>query len=230
MSGRVWAPAGSRERAREVRVANEVSENREPKATAIALPCFIGIVCSEYMSIALVLYNSDMQEQPQVAPTSPQPATATSGPVIEWQASEYVTREKTTAWYVGLATAAVVLLAVAIFLIQDWTFAILIVVMAVTIVIFAHRPARNMNYRLSYEGLSVNDKFFNFHEYRAFGVVKEGGLYSIMVIPRKRFAPGLNVYFPPEYGEKIVDLFGSVLPMEDLKRDFVDRISEKLHF
>lgn len=171
-----------------------------------------------------------MQEQPQAAPVQAKANQPASAPIIEWQASEYVTREKTTMWYIGLALVALALLAAAIFLIQDWTFAILIVVMAVAIIIFAHRPARDMNYRLSHEGLSVNDKFFSFHDYRAFGVVKEGGLYSITVIPHKRFSPGLNVYFPPEYGEKIVDVFGSVMPMEDLKQDFVDRLSEKLHF
>ena len=50
------------------------------------------------------------------------------------------------------------------------------------------------------------------------------------MLPVKRFAPSVNVYFPPENGEQIVDVFGAVLPMEEVKQDFIDRLSEKLHF
>lgn len=158
--------------------------------------------------------------------TAPQPAAA----AIQWQASEYITREKNTLWYVLLAVATVVLAALALFLIKDITFAVLIVVMAVAVGLFARRPARDLTYRLSYDGLTINDKFFAFSNYRAFGVVQEGALYSITLLPRKRFAPGVNVYFPPEQGEQIVDMFGAVLPMEHIKQDFIDRLSDKLHF
>ena len=176
-----------------------------------------------------------------VAPPSPSveaspPVVSTAQPTqsavaaIEWQASEYITREKNTLWFVLLGVVAVVLAALALFLIKDITFAILIVVMAVAVGLFARRPARDLSYRLSYDGLTINGKFFAFQDYRAFGVVQEGALYSITLLPRKRFAPGVNVYFPPEQGEQIVDMFGAVLPMEHIKQDFIDRLSEKLHF
>lgn len=172
-----------------------------------------------------------------VAPPSPSvEAVPTAQPAqsavaaIEWQASEYITREKNTLWFVLLGVVAVVLAALALFLIKDITFAILIVVMAVAVGLFARRPARDLSYRLSYDGLTINGKFFAFQDYRAFGVVQEGALYSITLLPRKRFAPGVNVYFPPEQGEQIVDMFGAVLPMEHIKQDFIDRLSEKLHF
>lgn len=172
-----------------------------------------------------------------VAPPSPSvEAVPTAQPAqsavaaIEWQASEYITREKNTLWFVLLGVVAVVLAALALFLIKDITFAILIVVMAVAVGLFARRPARDLSYRLSYDGLTINGKFFAFQDYRAFGVVQEGALYSITLLPRKRFAPGVNVYFPPDQGEQIVDMFGAVLPMEHIKQDFIDRLSEKLHF
>lgn len=168
-------------------------------------------------------------EVPSQAMPTAQPAQSAAA-AIEWQASEYITREKNTLWFVFLGVAAVVLAALALFLIKDITFAILIVVMAVAVGLFARRPARDLSYRLSYDGLTINEKFFAFQDYRAFGVVQEGALYSITLLPRKRFAPGVNVYFPPDQGEQIVDMFGAVLPMEHIKQDFIDRLSEKLHF
>lgn len=169
-----------------------------------------------------------MQEEPQ----SIQPAQAQDSQpaTVMWQASEYITREKNTLWFVALLIIALALVALALFLVKDVTFAILVVVMAVAVFLFARRPARDMSYQLSHAGLTVNGKFFGFHDYRAFGVVQEGAVYSITMLPIKRFAPSVNVYFPPEYGEQIVDIFGSVLPMENVKQSFVDQLSEKLHF
>lgn len=173
-----------------------------------------------------------MQEQPLPVTPAQAPESAPSTPIaaISWQASEYVTREKNTLWFIVLAVVTLALVAVALFLVQDVTFAVLIVVMAVAVGLFARRPARDMSYALNYQGLTINGKFFDFKAYRAFGVVQEGALYSITLLPRKRFAPGVNVYFPPEQGEQIVDMFGAVLPMEHIEQDFIDRLGEKLHF
>jgi len=49
-----------------------------------------------------------------------------------------------------------------------------------------------------------------------------------MLIPTKRFAPGVSVYFPDDAGEKIVDILGQRLPMEELKLDVIDIVVRKL--
>lgn len=139
-------------------------------------------------------------------------------------------REKNNLWFVGLAVVSLVLIVVAIFLLNNWLFAVLVFVMAVSVVIFARRPARDLQYRLSSELLAVNDKTFPLSSFRAFGIMPEGGLYSITLLPVKRFSPGVSIFFPPENGEAIVDMLGSRLPMEQLEPDFIDRLSEKLHF
>ena len=148
---------------------------------------------------------------------------------VQWQASEYIDRQKTKVWFIGLALATVALLALAIFVFKDITFVILVVVMAVSVFVVARRPARQIDYLLSYQGLTVGKKVFNLHDFRSFGVVKEGAIYSVSMIPNKRFMPSVNVYFPQEYGERIVDILGSVLPMEEVGSDFVDKLTDKLH-
>jgi hypothetical protein len=47
-------------------------------------------------------------------------------------------------------------------------------------------------------------------------------------LPKKRFSPSVSIYFPEESGEQIVDILGSILPMEKIKLDFIDRIVRKL--
>lgn len=170
-----------------------------------------------------------------------QPVVPTDTPALEtddepdagpltWQASEDVHHEKNAIWFMGLIVIVAILLAISILLIKSWTFAILIVVMAVAIVVLTSRPPRVMQYHLDHHGIQINEKAFNMHDFRAFGVLQEGSLYSIVLIPMKRFMPTVNVYFPAEAGEHIVDVFGEVLPMEHVEPDLLDKITRKLHF
>ena len=174
------------------------------------------------------------QDEPALGPdpveVAQQQPVAPSDQPISWQASEYVQHDKQMLWYVTLASVTVILLLLSIFLIKSWTFAVLIVVMAVSVAVLAGRPPRTMQYTLSAQGLHVNEKTFSYHDFRAFGVIQDGPLYSIVLIPNKRFMPAVNVYFPPEQGEQIVDLFGAILPMEHLELDIIEKLTRKLRF
>jgi hypothetical protein len=149
---------------------------------------------------------------------------------ISWQASEFVHHEKSMEWFLALVGIAVILLLIDVFLIKSWTFGALIVVMAVSAIAVARRPPRTLTYLISPSGIQIDEKQFRFHDFRAFGVVQEGAFYSIRLIPVKRFMPMVNVYFPPEHGEEIVDIFGSILPMEKIQLDFIDKLVEKIRF
>lgn len=164
-------------------------------------------------------------------------ASPTPGPVAEphagpvtWQASEYIHHEKDGVWFIGLIVVSVVLVALSIFLIKSWTFTALIVVMAASVVIYARRPPRTLTYSLSYQGLAVNEKTYSLNDFRAFGIVQDGPLFSIVLIPVKRFMPSVNVYFPQEQGEKIVDVLGESVPMEHIELDAIDKLVKKLRF
>ena len=150
--------------------------------------------------------------------------------MIEWSASEYVEHDKSPLWYAVLGVVSLALAAFAVFVIKQYTFAALIAVMVVAIVIWARRPAQEMFYQLNPEAISINGKLFSLSDFRAFGIVQDGALYYATLLPNKRFSPGVNVYFPHELGEQIVDILGSRLAMETIKPDFVDKLMNKLNF
>ena len=54
--------------------------------------------------------------------------------------------------------------------------------------------------------------------------LNEDNHYSIVLIPKKRFATSVVVYFPETSGEEIVDIFGAHLPMEPVKLDVLDKL------
>lgn len=147
---------------------------------------------------------------------------------IKWRASEYIHQEKNALWFVVFAVVILAFMAVAIFLMQSWTFAVLLVVIAVMVVVLAKRPPRVMDYALSNDGLHIGETLHKFADFKSFGIIRDGEEFSVMLIPRRRLQPGITVYFPEEAGEDIVDALGSRLPMKDLHLDAVDRLVRKL--
>lgn len=150
---------------------------------------------------------------------------------VYWSAKEYIHQEKNGFWFVIFGLVIVAFIALDIFVIQSffYSFSILIVVMAIAVIVYSRRPPRTIDYTLSGDqGLYVGDRLYHFSEFKAFGLIRDQGEHSIMMIPVKRFSPGLTVYFPEEAGEKIVDIFGARLPMQDLKLDAIDVIVRKL--
>jgi hypothetical protein len=156
-------------------------------------------------------------------------ATLPSADPIQWQSPEYVQEQRSPWWFIGFWAAAVLLMVLAAFVIRSWSFALLVPAMAAALMIYSHRPPRTLTYILSEKGLYINEKLHPLGEFRSFGVVREESIPSLMLIPVKRFRPGLTVHFPAESGEAIVDMLGSRIPMQDLRLDVFDRVIRRLH-
>lgn len=148
---------------------------------------------------------------------------------VNWSAQEYIHMEKGGWWFVAFILIVLGLIAIDVFILRSWTFSALVIVMAIAIIVYSRRPPRTLHYVLSgSQGLYVGEKLHHFDEFKAFGMIRDGDHYSIMLIPRKRFAAGVSVYFPEEAGERIVDILGKRLPMENLRLDAIDIIVRKL--
>lgn len=147
---------------------------------------------------------------------------------VRWKAQEYIQHDKGMLWFIAFAAVFVILMAVAVFFIQSITFNILVPVMAVALFVYVNRPPRVMDYTLSRKGLHINDTLYPFADFKGFGVIHDGKEFSVMLLPVKRFKPGVSVYFPEESGEAIVDVLGTRLPMQELHLDLIDRVIRKL--
>lgn len=146
----------------------------------------------------------------------------TSG-AINWEAEEYIVRDKNAWWYVGLIAVGLVLSGVAI-LLQAWTFLAVVILSVIALLVYAMRPPRMLRYSLSNKGLSEGDRLYEYDNFKAFGILREGNHFAIVLTPRKRFSPRVTVYFPEAQGEEIVDAFGARLPMEEVKLDMLDKL------
>jgi hypothetical protein len=149
--------------------------------------------------------------------------------LIRWQATEYMHQERNPLWFAVLALVAIVLVILALVIMKSITFAILIPVMAVTLIMYVRRPPALNDYIVSRKGLHINDRLYTYDQFRSFGVVQHGGHNSIVLVPRKRFQLGQTLYFPDEVGEPLVDMLAARLPMKEAAPDIIDKILTKLH-
>lgn len=153
------------------------------------------------------------------------PQDAAAPDVVQWSAQEYISTDKTPIWYALLGVFVVGGIVLDYFVLHTFfTVSLLVIVIAVVLIVMHVRPARMINYTLDQEGLRVDEQLYPLSDYKAFGVLHDGKENSVHLIPIKRFKPSLQVYFPVESGERIVDSLASRLPMEELHLDFVDQI------
>ncbi len=148
--------------------------------------------------------------------------------LVRWQAPERLSHERASTWYIVLAIVAIILTVIAILVIRSYTFAALIPVMAVALVVYVRRPPMLHQYILSRKGLHIDDKLLPYDNFKEFGLMVDDVQHSFMLIPRKRLQPGVSVYFPEEVGEAVVDILAARLPMRELTLDTVDKIIRKL--
>ena len=171
------------------------------------------------------------KEEAAKAAAAPEAETKIAGEVmrgaakteISWEAEEYIVRDKNAGWYVGMVVVGLLLSALAIWL-QAWTFLAVIVLSVVALLVYTLRPPRMLHYSLTERGLSEGEHLYNYDDFKAFGVLKEGQHFAIVLTPRKRFSPRVTVFFPEAQGEAIVDAFGARLPMEEVRLDVLDRL------
>lgn len=168
-------------------------------------------------------------EQTLPSPYSAPAHNADHPQVISWEASEYVHNDKGAMWLVGLGLVGLVFAAIALFL-QAWTFLIMIIVACVAMGVFAFRKPHVLQYTLNDNGVQIADKTYHYSDFRAFGIMQEGAFFTMTLIPVKRFAPALSVYFAEEQGEDIVDIVSAHLPMEHIEPDIIDRLMHRLRF
>ena len=120
------------------------------KAIALALLCapFLGIPLASAQPCPVKNLNY-WQADPNEEPTQHAPEAPSEGPVAEptvdphlaqddpinWEAAEYIHMEKGTGWFIIFIIVVLGLIALDIFLLEAYTFSVLVVVMAISIIV-----------------------------------------------------------------------------------------------
>ena len=150
-------------------------------------------------------------------------------PAFQWQASEFVQHHKGAGWYLGLGAIFLVLLGVAIFT-QQWLSIAVFIVMAVAVAVYAHKPPRILTYMLDFKGITIENKFYAYDQFRSFAVLQDSEWHAIDLEPTQRFMPRLTVIFVSEDLEGIVEHLSLHLPRSDRQPDLIERLTRYVRF
>ena len=165
-----------------------------------------------------------MNDSPETQEFKPSPSDGIDlTEPIAWNAPEGVRVQRGAVWYVLFAIVLAGLMALAILVFKNWTFTILLPIMAVALFVLSNKNPQTINYAISPKGIYIADTLHDFSEFRAFGLLHENDQHSILLLPVKRFSPGLTIYFSEAEGEKIVDMLGARLPMQEIKPDALEK-------
>jgi hypothetical protein len=159
------------------------------------------------------------------ANSSPEPRSSRS---VSWTASEYIEHKHGAGWYVMLLWGTAAAAAGTYFLTKEYFAAGTIAVVGIIVGVFAARQPQQIKYELSSSGLRVGEKLYDYHLFKSFSILQEGGFSSLNMQPLKRFMPPVTAHFEAKDQEKIVDAISDFLPYEEHKVDQIDKLSRKL--
>jgi hypothetical protein len=149
---------------------------------------------------------------------------------VEWTASEFIAHDKTPMWYVAVAVIGALVAALIYIITRDIISVVAVVILLGVFITAAARKPRIVSYSVDRGGITVGRQFHPYGNFKSFAVVDEDAFASITLLPMKRFALPLSLYFSPEDEHRILDVLSAHLPLEQGELDSLDRFMRNIHF
>ena|SRR3989338_8722394 len=112
---------------------------------------------------------------------------------IEWATYEYEHHEKTPDWYWALGVIALGLIVVA-FIFKNFLFAIIIIIGAFTMALYASRRPEIVNITLSPRGVKIKNRMFPYQNIKSFWIEYDPPYQKELIIEADRLAlPKISV-------------------------------------
>jgi len=159
-----------------------------------------------------------------------QAETVNSQKEVRWTASEFVSHEKNSSWYFILGIVTIVLCLVVFFLTHQYISVGVIVVMATAFGIYANIKPKTLEYLIDSSGVSVDNKHYNYENFKIVEIIKGGVVPSVNLVPVKRFSVPVTLYFSPQQEDLILEILGEFLPSEVKRLEAIDRVVARLRF
>jgi hypothetical protein len=149
---------------------------------------------------------------------------------VSWTASEFISHQKSSTWYIGLGAAAAVVTLI-VFVVTGNIFSALVVAMAfMALGVFAARKPATIEYRISPDGIYAGQRLYPYNMFKSYSVVQDGAVNCIWLRPLKKLMPTVVMYYPSDDEDKILDTLDNFLAQEDREHDALDRFSRRIRF
>lgn len=148
---------------------------------------------------------------------------------VEWQAFEYHHHEKSSDWYWALGIIAIALCVTAI-LLGNILFAIVIVLSAFTLALYANRKPRRITVRLTSTSIHLGEESYSYGEIDSFWM--EDRDHSPRIIFKSIKSTSPFIIFPVEgvSSDHVREFLGKYIPEVEHEEPFSQKIMEYLGF
>jgi len=175
--------------------------------------------------------------QPPTADMSAQPAQPTEpsengqgGESVTWTASEFVAHNKSVGWYAMLILGSVLVAAIIFFLTRDLVSGGVVIIAGLLLAVYGSHKPRQVQYVIDRRGVGVGQRRHSYDEFRSFSVVSEGAFSGLVLMPLKRFALPLTMYYAPADEDRILGMLSDQLPLEEHRPDAIDTLLRRIRF
>ena len=173
-------------------------------------------------------YKTDESQGPQ--PENNEPQVQASVDPISWTGSEFLDRHKDSSWYFLLALAIVVICGFVYLVSKDYLSVIFIAVMGFLFAIVASRKPKQLQYVITSQGIKIGSKDYKFGDFKSFSLQRDGAIGYINLLPLKRIATELSIYYAPQDEQRIYDAISQHIPHEQVRESLIDRAFKAFHF
>lgn len=154
-------------------------------------------------------------------------------PSIQWTGVDDSSRQRKAGWYIIWAAIFIALTTGSFALHwflgywQFWSVLVLAIMIFATLII-SNRSSQTINYSLTKQDITINDKTYSLSDFKHFTIDNSNGVWILHLIPTKKVAMEYDVIVPNDSAEKIVGVFGKLLPMKDSENSFSDKLASVL--
>jgi hypothetical protein len=149
---------------------------------------------------------------------------------ITWEAPEHVHSEKTSDWYWALGIIALAGAGASI-VFGNTLFGVVILLGAITMVLFALREPKMMEFAVTLRGIKVGSELYPYSTLESFYIDEEDPAGPQLFVKSERlFMPLIIVPIPEEYVDEIDDMVSARLHEEHLEEPFSHKLLEFLGF
>lgn len=170
------------------------------------------------------------QQYAQPAPQPFQQQNLQPMPEITWSASEYIAHEKDVRWYALFFLAVAGIVGLIYLITRDIFSSIVVFALAAFVAYSAGRKPHIITYKLDRHGLTIGDKFRPYSDFRSFAILQEEAFSTITMLPLRRFAVPISLYYDPKDEDAIITIISQHVPIEKGHHDPIDNLTRRIRF
>lgn len=141
---------------------------------------------------------------------------------IYWEAPQFIYYPKSSSWYLGIVILAIILMVIFIWAKQYFSAGIVFLVASVMFIMAKNEP-EEIRYQLDINGLSFNNKTYEFNQFKSFWITENDFISTLYLEKIGAFSHPLTIHITKIPASQIREFLRQFLPE---KEDQPDSLNE----